>query len=351
MSERANFSVRVKQSLSERVGYRCSFPGCDAITIGPSAETPTSSSKSGMACHIYAATDGPSARRVSPDMTPAQLSAFDNGIWMCYRHGKIIDADECTYTPDLLKDWRRLAERKAELRHKLGRELTPEDLDAEALAAQAIVVTTPDFAKTIAEVIDESGMESIWGKEASFAARDAAIEIARNALTHGSATHVRLQVTAHSFELLDDGIPFSLSDLEMARNPRGGAHAVAQLRRHAPGVILSHTRQDTHNRFIMVSSHALDESLETHPCSTMVNGGPSSVKSAMIFIEERPECDTIFLRPSSGILSYSDLYNLKSGLTTHGLTKRDIALVLGPHSEGIRDFLAKEMPYVRLIEK
>lgn len=349
MSKRADFSVPVCRGLAERAGFSCSFPECDAPTIGPSAESPISSAKTGMACHIYAASDGPAARRVSPEMTRAELSAIQNGIWMCYRHGKLIDADDCTYTPDILKDWRRLAERRAELRHVLGRELTSDDLATEALAAQTIALATPDLVREIADVVRNSGMESIWGCTSALAARDAAIEIARNALTHGLATQVRLKVTAHSLELSDDGTPFSLEDLETAKSPRGGVRAVAQLRSGAPGVVLSYIRQEDRNLFTLASTQALDELLETHPCSTAVYGGRSSVEAAMTFIEERPECGTIFLRPLHGILSYSDLYSLKSGLITRCLTGRDIALVMKPHSEGIQNFLAEEMPNVRLI--
>ena len=350
MGKRADFTVPVSRGLAERAGFICSFPKCNAPTIGPSAESSIASAKTGMACHIYAASDGPAARRIRPEMTIAELSAIENGIWMCYRHGKLIDADECTYTPNLLQEWRRQAERRAALRHALGRELTLKDLATEALAAHTVELATPQLVLEIADIVRNSGMESIWGGTSALAARDAAIEIARNALTHGAATRVNVQVTAHSLQLSDDGAPFSLSDLEAATSPRGGVRALTQLRSNAPGVILSYVRQDSRNVFTLASTNALDELLASHPCSTSVFGGFASVEAAMDFIEERPECGTIFLRPRYGTLSYSDLYNLKSALIGRGLTDRDVALVMEPHSEGIREFLAEEMPNVRLIE-
>ena len=94
MGKRADFTVPVSRGLAERAGFICSFPKCNAPTIGPSAESSIASAKTGMACHIYAASDGPAARRIRPEMTIAELSAIENGIWMCYRHGKLIDADE-----------------------------------------------------------------------------------------------------------------------------------------------------------------------------------------------------------------------------------------------------------------
>ena len=90
------------------------------MTVGPSAEGNDKTASSGMACHIYAAQDGPSARRIRPDMSIKALKSIDNGIWMCYQHGKIIDTDECTYSPFLLEQWRGLAEVKARIRHEHG---------------------------------------------------------------------------------------------------------------------------------------------------------------------------------------------------------------------------------------
>lgn len=350
MAMRADFSAPVSRALAERTGFVCSFPGCTAPTIGPSAESPLSSAKTGMACHIYAASHGPAARRTRPELTKAELCAIENGIWMCYRHGKLIDADECTYTPDLLQGWRRLAERRAELRHALGRDLTHNDLAAEALAAVSMELITPDLVHEITNVVRISGMETIWGEQSALAARDMAIELARNALTHGQATQFNLRVTAHSLELSDDGSPFSLTELETMATPRGGARALLQLRRHVPSVLLSYIRQNGRHVVTLASTNALGDFLATHPCSTTVYGGLVSVEAAMQFIKDRPECGTIFLRPRFGILSYSDLYNLKYGFAAHGLSGRDVALVMEPHSDGIREFLAEEMSYLRLVE-
>jgi hypothetical protein len=35
-------------------------------------------------------------------MSTAELQSAENGIWMCYRHGKLIDTDETTYSADIL---------------------------------------------------------------------------------------------------------------------------------------------------------------------------------------------------------------------------------------------------------
>lgn len=59
----AEFLAPSKAALAKRVGFRCSLPGCSAVTLGLSEEGPESSSNTATACHIYAATDGPPAAR------------------------------------------------------------------------------------------------------------------------------------------------------------------------------------------------------------------------------------------------------------------------------------------------
>jgi hypothetical protein len=85
MTNRSEFKSITKQALAKRAGNMCSFPNCEAITEGPSAESSTSVSKTGMACHIYAAADGPSARRVNTELSEVELITISHGLWMCYR--------------------------------------------------------------------------------------------------------------------------------------------------------------------------------------------------------------------------------------------------------------------------
>src|ERR1700743_1084457 len=110
---RDEFPASVKRDLAERAGFRCSFPGCDAVTIGPSDESARATANTGEACHIAAASGGPGARRVVPSMARADRVSYDNGIWMCRTHGTLIDTDEVRFTIPLLKQWRSAAERRA----------------------------------------------------------------------------------------------------------------------------------------------------------------------------------------------------------------------------------------------
>lgn len=350
MKRLAGFRHPVVKALAERAGFICSYPGCNATTIGPSNESPLSSAKTGMACHIYAAADGPVARRVNPQKSVDELRSIENGIWMCYKHGKLLDTDECSYAPDLLLDWRRLAERRAELRHKLGREVTPSDLSKEALAKASIRIDTPTLVNDIANAIRLSCLEYIWGKQEALTARDLVIEIARNSLTHGKASQFNLIIDAHTLTFSDDGQAFSHTDLNAADNPRGGVMSWRQFQKRAPNLVISYMREKKSNVFSIASTGAIDELLKTNPCSIAVYGGHESVMTAMDFIEARPECGTIFLYPTFGILAYSDLYNLAAAIRVRRLMDRDITLVMKFHSDGIQEVLASEMPNVKLIE-
>lgn len=42
-------------------------------------------------------------------------SDIANGIWLCQNHAKLIDDDELTYTPAVLRDWKDTAEHMAAL--------------------------------------------------------------------------------------------------------------------------------------------------------------------------------------------------------------------------------------------
>ncbi|MFY9260812.1 MAG: hypothetical protein WAO71_09930 [Gallionella sp.] len=109
--KRDEFTPATKRVLAERVAWRCSFPGCQKITIGPKSSDVEKSINNGIAAHIHAAAKcGP---RPNPNMTPEERSYITNGIWMCRDHGNLIDADSSEYSADTLRLWKAEAERIA----------------------------------------------------------------------------------------------------------------------------------------------------------------------------------------------------------------------------------------------
>jgi hypothetical protein len=110
MARRDDFSLETKRIIAARVGYRCSHPECQALTVGPQVD-PTKHYNIGAACHIAAAAEG--GPRSDPRMMAEQRKHPDNRIWMCRTHGDEIDDDAAKFTVDLLRAWKREAENRA----------------------------------------------------------------------------------------------------------------------------------------------------------------------------------------------------------------------------------------------
>lgn len=110
-NQRDEFRDSTKRKLGNRVAWTCSFPGCCDATIGPGSESPEQVIRLGDAAHIHAASkDGP---RFDPKMSSVERRSIDNGIWMCQRHARFIDADYTAYSPATLRAWKAEAENKA----------------------------------------------------------------------------------------------------------------------------------------------------------------------------------------------------------------------------------------------
>jgi hypothetical protein len=108
---RDDFSKPVVARLAKRVGMKCSYPDCRAPTSGPSGAGGITNT--GVAAHITAASPG--RARHDETLTPELRSDITNGIWLCQTHAKLIDDDELTYNPAVLRDWKETAERMAAL--------------------------------------------------------------------------------------------------------------------------------------------------------------------------------------------------------------------------------------------
>ena len=107
-SNRDDFSASVKLKLAKRAGFLCSHPLCRRPTIG-SASDGNDEINVGMACHISAA--APGGPRYDASITADQRRSADNGIWLCRIHGTAVDANDPTFTTELLRDWKAQAQR------------------------------------------------------------------------------------------------------------------------------------------------------------------------------------------------------------------------------------------------
>ena len=110
---RDDFSQQVKRSLADRVAWKCCFPGCSEVTIGPGNKDDNHVVRLGVAAHITAASLG--GPRYNSEITTEERSSIKNAIWLCTKHGDLIDKDFTEYSAETLRQWKAQAEEKAHL--------------------------------------------------------------------------------------------------------------------------------------------------------------------------------------------------------------------------------------------
>lgn len=303
---RDNFSKPTKRALAERAGFRCSYPGCSAATIGPSDESEKSTSSTGEAAHIAAASAGQGARRYDPNMTPGQRSSINNGIWCCNTHAKLIDTDESTYSVKMLKHWRILAERRAQLRQAYGNDIDDHlsDLIALGLAEDKVEVQdTAEISEKIGAAVQFSWISDICGKDVAHVLRDFLIEHSRNALSHGSATTVTIAIQAKSIEIVDDGNEFHVSQLQTG-NSRGGGKALSVLfQTRALGHISSRRTVEGTNAVHIPFVLGPFELPEVNPCAIALSR--EAVKGNLLDVARFVSCDRAYI-VAPNFVCYSD---------------------------------------------
>lgn len=114
--DREHFPSAVRATIAGRAGYRCSFPECGRLTIGPGV-APHEVASTGFACHIFSA--APRGPRGQGRLTAEQLRKAENGFWACGEHAKLVDTnDGRRYPAAKLLGWRALHE--ARVHHEMG---------------------------------------------------------------------------------------------------------------------------------------------------------------------------------------------------------------------------------------
>src|SRR5215204_5238078 len=105
MSNRDDFTSAVKRAVAARAGWRCSFPGCNKLTIGPSEESSEAVTNIGVAAHITAA--APGGPRYDPSLGAKERAGVGNAMWLCANHAAFIDRDVLTYSAERLRAMKR----------------------------------------------------------------------------------------------------------------------------------------------------------------------------------------------------------------------------------------------------
>lgn len=252
MAQEDRFSPATKRTIAQRVGFHCSYPGCQVVTIGPN-DAASRTSSVGTAAHIAGAEKG--AMRYDASMNSAQRSDAANGIWMCENHGKLIDTDEARFTTALLQQWKALAEDIQQLAQEQA--LSWSDAVAirrgmKLLRQQVALDKTEAEGQAVGEALIRSALEIAWGREMLLAVRDALAEYAANAHAHGDATEVRLIIEGHAVHLLDDGKPYRHLQLLSEALGRGGQQTMVHLlETFGDEILVTSTREGEHNRLTL----------------------------------------------------------------------------------------------------
>ncbi|MCP4545376.1 MAG: hypothetical protein GY835_02780 [bacterium] len=112
----ASFDRRTRRVLAARAGYRCSFPDCGQLTIGPGAN-PEEYALTGTAAHILSVSEqGP---RGTNGQSNQQRGSIENGIWLCAQHARVVDANRGDKFPSaLLNSFREAHEAKIAAEHE-----------------------------------------------------------------------------------------------------------------------------------------------------------------------------------------------------------------------------------------
>ena len=104
---RDDFNRSTKDLLAKQAGNRCTHPRCGKPTSGAD-KSGAGAINIGVAAHITAASAG--GPRYDAALTPEQRKDASNGIWLCQDHAHAIDADDCGFSTETLRTWKRQAE-------------------------------------------------------------------------------------------------------------------------------------------------------------------------------------------------------------------------------------------------
>lgn len=105
-----SFSDTVRRCVRDRVGGRCSRPGCSQGRSFASSN-PEKAVVVGDAAHICAASPG--GPRFNPSQGASERRSPVNAIWLCPSCHRLVDSDPARYTVEMLIAWKAAAELRA----------------------------------------------------------------------------------------------------------------------------------------------------------------------------------------------------------------------------------------------
>lgn len=347
-----DFSAETVRALRERAGYRCCYPECKLSTVGPSSETESSVSRTGIAAHISAASSGINSRRYDPTLSHEERKHIDNGIWMCANHGTEVDRDENRYTVEVLKHWREVGEARADFAKTHGWEkadkiginiltsLSPLEINLKKISKSAA-------SKIIGDGIKDSCLPELWGKEVSNITRDLLIELYRNAFDHGSASYFKIKYEINTINIAYNGNLYSIFKMLNEKNAAGGkATLSAILNTYRQEIAVNYHSINQINEISINLVKNLEKVSENLPCTMLFTGYDEDSNQKPSSVHESCGAIYIILRDH---FCPSDLRPLSSELTAFDANGRPVFIVGNNISSVSKEAISKQFPDFLLI--
>ncbi len=348
---RKDFSSSDKIKLAQRSGYICSYPSCEALTIAASEESDRKTSSIGMACHIYAASEGLNAKRTNLNLTDDEVSGISNGIWMCYTHGKLIDTDDVRFTPKILFEWKRISEKIASFRQETGSDYKTayKSIKLSSLIENKINLPKEfNVNKLIGNAIHDSCLINLWGKEFTDCIRDFTIEYVRNAVTHGNATGAILEICNNEIVITDDGLDFDPRILLTKHSNQGGSKSIQILfENYSSELFLTSQRIDNKNILTISIPNTREQVVNLTECKVEI--GFSELHTGNLEYELLETCKEVFvLLPEYFALSDIAFISRKHPILS--TERRHVVFVVNNVSNTVQNLLIEQYPKSQILE-
>jgi hypothetical protein len=311
-----------------------------------------------MACHIAAASSGPGARRFVAEMSNEERASIENGVWMCYTHGKLVDTDEKRFSIPMLKKWRELAEFRAQWILDYGIEKPlPQYVTRGRIGFADEEITFTDLGgenEVIGRAFMDCCVESMWPPEISRTVRDLVIELVRNALSHGLAKQCTVRISKDAIFVRDEGKDFSCLDLESHPSGRGGAAAISHLRTNfSSEVVLGAKRVNGINETMFAPAGGYKGVMLTAPCAVQLDRHDWEVVKegslpTRFLAQSLNPCRIIYIVLPS-FISPSDTYKLRERISLDAVKEKQIVFVASGASALVSQQLTKLFPGCRIL--
>lgn len=347
-----DFSAVTKKQLGERSGYRCCFMGCGISTLGPGDESENSIARTGMACHISAASAGASSRRYVSSMSSSERRSYSNGIWTCYSHGKLIDTDEKRFSIDTLKAWKRIGEEVARIMREQGFDYKTAlkiahsgGLNTESLSITELGGTENNL---IGRAMEDSGLFLLWGKPLSAGARGFFIEHTRNAFQHGGATNVKFEIFPNKIVLTDNGKKFNPKELvNLQLNSGGTVSAKGLLEKFEKELIFVSEYRDGMNITTLARIERVSDLPKITSCFVEMTQLDFLHGKVNIKIDET--CKEVFILLPEFVVA-SDFRSMLINFPSLKMETRPITFVGGYLNEWDKKMLIEQYPTCKIVE-